>query len=37
MNSYVKSYGLFLAFAIVTHVVIAPLAKQVGVPFVSDL
>ena len=37
MNSYLKSYGLFLAFAIATHVVVAPLAKQMGIPFVQDL
>lgn len=37
MNTYVKDYAIYLAFAVVTAIVVVPLAKQVGVPFVKDL
>lgn len=37
MNQYAKQYAMYLAFALVTAVVVVPLAKQVGVPYVKDL
>lgn len=37
MNQYVKNYAMYLAFAVVTAVVVAPLAKQFSIPFVKDL
>jgi|DEB19_MinimDraft_2_1074335.scaffolds.fasta_scaffold00165_24 hypothetical protein len=37
MNSTVKSYIWFLGFMAVTKLVVAPVAKQLNVPIVSDL
>jgi hypothetical protein len=37
MNSTVKSYIWFLGFMAVTKLVVAPVAKQLNVPLVSDL
>lgn len=37
MQSHVKAYAWFLAFMVVTKVVVAPVAKQMNIPFVSDL
>lgn len=37
MNAHIKSYLWFLAFAVATKVVVAPMAKQIGIPYVSDL
>ena len=37
MNAQVKSYLYFLAFAAATKVVVVPLAKQMGIPFLKDL
>lgn len=37
MTSHLKAYAWFLGFAIVTKMLVAPVAKQVGIPFVQDL
>ncbi len=37
MNSYVKSYAIFLAFTLVTAIVVRPIAKQMNVPILSDI
>lgn len=37
MNSTVKSYIWFLGFMAVTKMVVAPVAKQLNVPIISDL
>jgi hypothetical protein len=37
MNAYVKSYATFVAFLLVTKIVVAPLAKSMNVPYLSDL
>ena len=37
MNSTVKSYIWFLGFMAVTKLVVAPVAKQLNIPMVSDL
>jgi hypothetical protein len=37
MNSHIKSYLWFLGFMVVTKAVVAPIAKQVGIPYVQDL
>jgi len=37
VNAHLKSYAWFLGFLIVTKVIVAPMAKQVGIPYVQDL
>lgn len=37
MNSTVKSYLWFLGFMAVTKIVVAPVAKQLNIPLVSDV
>lgn len=37
MNAYVKSYATFVAFLLVTKIVVQPLAKEMKIPFLSDL
>ena len=37
MNSTVKSYLWFVGFMAVTKLVVAPVAKQLNIPMVSDL
>lgn len=37
MKAQLKAYAFFIGFAVLTKAVIVPLAKQVGIPFVSDL
>jgi hypothetical protein len=37
MNSTIKSYLWFVGFMAVTKLVVAPVAKQLNVPIVSDL
>lgn len=37
MNAHVKSYLWFLAFMGVTKIVVAPVAKQLNIPLVSDI
>lgn len=37
MNSTVKSYLWFVGFMAVTKLVVAPVAKQLNVPIISDL
>ena len=37
MNEHVKSYLYFIAFMAVTKIVVAPIAKSLNVPIVSDI
>lgn len=37
MESKIKSYAWFLAFAVATKIVVAPLARSMNIPFVKDL
>jgi hypothetical protein len=37
MNSTVKSYLWFIGFMAVTKLVVAPVAKQLNVPLISDV
>lgn len=37
MNAYVKSYLTFIGFTLVTAIVVRPVAKQMNIPFLSDL
>lgn len=37
MNAHVKSYLWFLGFMAVTKIVVAPVAKQLNIPVVSDV
>ena len=37
MNQYVKSYAIFLAMMVATKVVVAPILKNMNVPYLSDL
>ena len=37
MNSYVKSYLMFVAFLAVTKIVVAPVAKSVNIPIVTQV
>lgn len=37
MNSTVKSYLWFLGFMAVTKIVVAPVAKQLNIPMISDV
>jgi len=37
MHSHVKSYLWFLGFMAVTKMVVAPVAKQLNIPVVSDI
>lgn len=37
MNSHIKSYLLFLAFALVTKVVVKPIAANLNIPLLKDI
>ena len=37
MNAHIKSYLWFLGFMAVTKIVVAPVAKQLNIPVVSDI
>ena len=37
MNAHIKSYLWFLAFTVVTAVVVRPIAKNLNVPLIKDL
>lgn len=37
METKLKSYAWFLAFAVATKIVVAPLARSMNIPFVKDL
>ena len=37
MNSTIKSYLWFVGFMAVTKMVVAPVAKQLNIPVVSDI
>lgn len=37
MNSYVKNYAIFLAFTLVTAIVVRPLAKSMNIPLLSNI
>ncbi len=37
MNAHIKSYLWFLGFMAVTKIVVAPVAKQLNIPLVSDI
>jgi hypothetical protein len=37
MNAHLKSYAFFIGFMILTKLVVAPVAKQLNIPVVSDL
>lgn len=37
MNAHIKSYLWFLGFMAVTKIVVAPVAKQLNIPMVSDI
>lgn len=37
MNSHIKSYLWFIGFMAVTKLVVAPVAKQLNIPLVSDV
>lgn len=37
MNQHIKSYLWFVGFLAVTKLVVAPVAKQLNIPLVSDV
>jgi len=37
MNQYLKGYGMFIAFMLVTAVVVRPIAQQMSIPLLKDL
>jgi len=37
VETKLKSYAWFLAFAVATKVIVAPLAKSMNIPFISQL
>lgn len=37
MNQYVKSYLVFVGFTLVSAIIVRPLAKQMNIPFLSDI
>jgi len=37
METKLKSYAWFLAFAVATKIIVAPLARSMNIPFVKDL
>lgn len=37
MNTYVKSYGMFIAFMVVTALVVRPAAKSANIPLLKDI
>lgn len=37
MNSHIKSYVWFLVFALVTKVVVKPIATNLNVPLLKDI
>lgn len=36
MNAHLKSYAWFLAFLVVTKIVVKPVATQLNIPLLSD-
>lgn len=36
MQAHLKSYAWFLAFYVVTKIVVAPVSKQLNIPVISD-
>lgn len=37
MEQHLKAFGIFLGFALATKLLIVPVAKQMGLPYISDL
>ena len=37
MNAHIKSYLWFIGFLAVTKIVVAPIAKNLNIPLVSDI
>lgn len=37
MNAHIKSYAIFLAFTLVTAIVVRPIVKQMNIPILSDI
>lgn len=37
METKLKSYAWFLAFAVATKIIVAPMARTMNIPFVKDL
>lgn len=37
MTSHLKSYAWFVGFLLVTKVIVAPVAKQMNIPYLGDL
>lgn len=37
MNSKLEAYAWFLAFMVVTAVVVRPIANQMGIPLLKDI
>ena len=37
MQAHVKSYLWFIGFMAITKIVVAPMAKQLNIPLVSDI
>lgn len=37
VSAHLKSYAWFLGFLIATKVIVAPVAKQMGIPYIQDL
>lgn len=36
MNEHLKAYAWFVGFLVVTKIVVAPVARQLNIPVVSD-
>lgn len=36
MNEHLKSYAWFLGFIVITKIVVAPVARQMNIPVLSD-
>jgi hypothetical protein len=36
MEKHLKSYAWFVGFLVITKIVVAPIAKQMNIPLVSD-
>lgn len=37
MKAHIQAYGMFLAFVLVTKVLVAPMAKNMNIPYLKDL
>ena len=37
MESQLKAYAYFLAFMVITGVVVRPIAQQMGIPLLKDI